>query len=90
MSPGLRRLLSLSKNPAGLLAAAEAVYAAVAMIVNAAGGHGVFSAAAVVAAFGAVAALFTRQLVTPVAEPKDVNGLPLTPAQSVSNPVPPR
>lgn len=75
----LNRLMSFSTNPAGLVAAAGAIYAATVMITNAVHGHGVIDPEVVVAAVGAVASLFVRQNVTPVADPKDRNGNPLTP-----------
>jgi len=64
-------------NPAGLTSAGLAVYAAVVMILNAYHGHGVIDPPVIVAAVGAVAALLTRQVVTPVADPRDGNGMPL-------------
>lgn len=73
------RALSLSTNPAGLMAAAGAVFAAAVMITNAVNGHGVIDSTVVVSAIAAVAALFTRQVVTPVADPKDPVGRPLVP-----------
>lgn len=82
----LPRTLSPNTNPAGLLAAAGAVYAAAVVIYNAFNHHGVFQPEVIVAAIGAVGALFTRQLVTPVKDPKDGNGTALVPALG---PVPP-
>lgn len=78
-APGqhVKRALSPSLNPAGLMAAAGAIYAAVVMILNARNGHGVIDPPVIVAAIGAVAALLTRQAVTPVADPRDGNGSPL-------------
>ncbi len=73
------RFLSPVTNPAGLLAAAGAVLAAAVMISNAVNHHGVIDTTVIVAAVGAVGALFTRQVVTPVKDPKDGNGNPLGP-----------
>jgi hypothetical protein len=80
----LPRALSFSTNPAGWLAAAGAVTAAVTMIVNALNHHGVISTGVVVAAVGAVGALLTRQAVTPTADPKNGAGVPLVPAVPVA------
>lgn len=74
------RLLSPLTNPNGYLAAAGAVFAAVVMIANAVHGHGIIDPPVIVAAVGAVGALFSRQIVTPVKDPKDGNGSPLAPA----------
>jgi hypothetical protein len=74
------RLLSPTANPAGLTAAGMAAYAAISMIAAAAGHHGVISVPVIVAAISAVAALYTRQKVTPVTDPKDGAGRPLVPA----------
>src|SRR5690349_13853635 len=73
MAP-VKRVISPTLNPAGLMATAGAVYAATAMILNAYHGHGVIDPPVIIAAVGAVAALLTRQVVTPVADPKDGNG----------------
>ena len=72
-----KRALSPMTNPAGLSAAGLALYAAVVMIYNATHNHGVIDVPVVIAAISAVAALYTRQKVTPVADPKDGNGNPL-------------
>jgi hypothetical protein len=82
----MKRALSPVTNSAGLSSAALAVYAAVAMIYNAASHHGVISVPVIVAAVAAAAALYTRQKVTPVADPKDGNGAPLQ-VTVVANPV---
>jgi hypothetical protein len=76
MAP-VKRAISPTLNPAGLMATAGAVYAATVMILNAYHGHGVIDPPVIIAAVGAVAALLTRQVVTPVADPKDGNGNPL-------------
>lgn len=72
-------LLSPKLNPAGLSAAALAVYAAAVMIYNVATRHGVIDVPVVVAAAAAVASLLTRQAVTPVASPRDNAGRQLVP-----------
>lgn len=76
----VKRALSPLTNPAGLTAAGMAVYAAAVMIANAARGHGVIDVPVIVAAVSAVAALWTRQQVTPVTDPRDASGRPLLPA----------
>lgn len=70
----LPRALNPSTNPAGYVAAAGAVVAAVVMITNAVNHHGIIDSSVIVAAVGAVLALFTRTVVTPVADPKDGAG----------------
>jgi hypothetical protein len=75
--PAVKRLLSPMTNSAGLTSAGMAIYAAVVMIYNASHNHGVVSVPVIVAAVAAVAALYTRQKVTPIADPKDGNGTPL-------------
>jgi hypothetical protein len=77
------RFASPLTNPNGYLAAAGAVLAAVIMIDNAAHGHGVIDATVIVSAVGAVAALASRQYVTPVKDPRDGNGNPLVAAKPV-------
>ena len=76
----MKRILSPVTNSAGLSAAALAVYAAIVMIVNATHHHGVIDVPVIVAALAAVSALYTRQKVTPVADPRDGNRQPLVPA----------
>ncbi len=73
----MKRILSPVTNSAGLSAAALAVYAAAVMIYNVANHHGVIDVPVIVAALAAVSALYTRQKVTPVADPRDGNGNPL-------------
>lgn len=73
------RLLNPLLNPNGYLSAAGAVLAAAVMITNAVHGHGIVDPVVIVAAVGAVGALFSRQMVTPVKDPKDSNGKPLAP-----------
>jgi hypothetical protein len=73
----IKRALSPIKNPAGLMAAGLAVYAAITMVMNVVHGDGVIDPQVVVAAVAAVAAVFTRQLVTPVADPRSKNGVRL-------------
>jgi hypothetical protein len=75
----VKRALSPSLNPTGLGSAAAAVYAAVVMIVNAANHHTVIDPQVVIAAITAAAFLYSRFKVTPVADPRDGNGTPLTP-----------
>src|SRR6185312_7777821 len=80
----MKRLVYPTLNPAGLMAATGTVYAATVMIYNATHHHGVIDPAVIVAAVGAVAALLTRQVVTPVADPRDGNGEPLLRASTIS------
>ena len=77
------RTLHPALNPAGYMTAAGTVYAAVAMIYNAHYHHGVISTPVVIAAVAAVSALLTRQVVTPVADPRDGNGDPLITAPAI-------
>lgn len=79
MNVTVPRALNVNTNPAGLLAAAGVVYAAAVMIYNAVQHHGVIDTNVIVAAVGAIAALLTRQVVTPVADPKNGAGVPLVP-----------
>jgi hypothetical protein len=79
MNVSVPRALNVNTNPAGLLAAAGVIYAAAVMIYNAIHGHGVIDTNVIVAAVGAIAALLTRQVVTPVADPKNGAGVPLVP-----------
>lgn len=79
----MKRAVSPALNPAGLMATAGAVYAAAVMISNAVHHHGLIDPAVIVAAVGAVAALLTRQVVTPVADPRDGNGDQLLRAAAV-------
>lgn len=73
----VQRVITPTLNPAGLTTAGMAVYAAAVMIANAVHHHGIIDPPVIVAAVGAVAALLTRQVVTPVADPRDGNGTPL-------------
>ena len=84
----LPRMLSPLTNPDGYLAAAGAVFAATIMITNAVNHHGIIDPPVIVAALGAVGALFTRQIVTPVKDPRDGNGTPLKPAPQQDTPKP--
>jgi hypothetical protein len=76
----VKRALSLNTNPAGMAAAAAALYAAAVMIWNATHSHGVIDPQVVLAALSAGAFLYSRFKVTPVADPKDGAGRPLVPA----------
>lgn len=73
----MHRNLTPGLNAPGLTTAGMAVYAAAVMTWNAVHHHGVIQSPVIVAAVGAVAALLTRQAVTPVRDPRDGNGLPL-------------
>jgi len=80
--------LNITTNPTGYMAAASTVYAAAVMITNAYHHHGVIDVPVIIAAATAVAALLTRQIVTPVAAPRDGAGTPLVPAPAVAGPAP--
>lgn len=79
----MNRLLAPSLNPAGLSAAAAAVYAAALMISHVVSHQAVFSMPVLVAAVSAVLSLATRSVVTPVADPKGADGKPLTTTPAV-------
>ncbi len=87
MNVTVPRALNISTNPAGWLAAAGAVFAAATMIINAVHGHGVIDTSVIVAAIGAIGALLTRQVVTPVKDPVNGAGVPLVPAAPPAAPV---
>ena len=81
--------LNITTNPTGYMAAASTVYAAAVMIVNAYHHHGVIDVPVIIAAATAVAALLTRQIVTPVAAPRDGAGTPLVPVPAPAATAPP-
>lgn len=86
----IKRALSPSTNAPGLMAAAAAIYAAVAMILHVVHHQGVIDPQVIVSALAAAAALYTRFVVTPVADPKDGNGKPLvSPRLATGGIVPP-
>jgi hypothetical protein len=89
MAVPLKRTLSPSLNPAGYMAAAGTVYAAVVMVWNATHHHGVISIPVIVAALGAAWSLYTRFRVTPVGDPRDGNGQPLAALPLIPAPPPP-
>ena len=74
----MNRSLHPATNPTGLIAGAGAVYAVAQWAWTAAGNKGTVSPIVVAIAF-AVAALLTRFVVTPLADPKDAIGRPLAP-----------
>ena len=55
-----------------------AIYAAVTMIVHAVQGHGYFDPTVLIAGISALLALLTRHVVTPLADPKNEMGVPLS------------
>ena len=73
----MKRALTPSLNPTGIASAIAAVYAAAVMIWNAVHHHGVIDPQVIVAGIAAAAFLYSRFLVTPVADPRDGNGTPL-------------
>lgn len=78
MNINIPRMLNPALNPAAYLSAAGAVYAAAAMITNAVNHHGVINTSVILAAVTAVSALFMRNMVTPVKDPRDPSGNKLT------------
>ena len=80
------RTLNINTNPAGWVAAAGAIYAAAVMSYNYANHFGVLDPAVIVAAVGAVSALFVRTAVTPTADPVNGIGQSLVPAPPVAPP----
>lgn len=84
----MKRALTLNTNPTGLGAAAGTIYAAAVMVYNAVNHHGVINPEVIIAAVGAAAFLYSRFLVTPVADPKDGDGQPLVTA-TPAPPAPP-
>jgi len=76
----LPRMVNPLTNPNGYLAAAGAVLGVAVMVDNAVHHHGVIDTTVVISMLGAVGALFARQYVTPVRDPKDGNGAALAPA----------
>lgn len=87
MMVNLGRIVNPKTNPAGYMAAAGAVYAAVAMIYNAMHHHGVINVPVIISAVAAVASLLSRQLVTPTADPRDGAGNQLVPVVTQPAPV---
>lgn len=77
----MKRVFSPATNPAGLTSLIAALYALACGIWNVAHHRGAVDPQVIVAALSAVAALFTRQVVTPVTDPKDGAGRRLMPAQ---------
>ena len=82
------RALSPQTNAPGLLAAAAAVYAAVATFYNWQNSKTPIDWNVVFAAATAVAAAWTRGKVTPIADPKDITGAPLAPLVPQFRPAP--
>lgn len=75
----MKRLLSPSLNPTGLTAAVAALWALGTGVWNVVHHHGAIDPQVIVAALASVSALLTRQVVTPVTDPKDGAGRPLGP-----------
>lgn len=75
----MKRILSPSLNPAGLSSAVLTLYALGTGIWNVAHHGPAIDPQVIVAAVAAVAALFTRTVVTPVKDPKDGAFRPLVP-----------
>lgn len=80
----MNRLLSINTNAPGLMSAAGALWAIAAMIWHATHHQGVIDPQVIISGVAALAAFFTRQVVTPVADPKDLNGKPLVPAPAAA------
>jgi hypothetical protein len=83
MNSKITDLLNPRLNAPGLSAAAAAVYAAAVMIWNAYHNHGVINMPVIITAITAVVFLFTRNVVTPVAKPRDGAGRLLEPMQDL-------
>jgi hypothetical protein len=77
----MKRILSPSTNPAGLTSLIAALYALGYGAWNVAHHRGAVDPQVIVAALAAVAALFTRQVVTPVSDPHDGAGRALVPSE---------
>jgi hypothetical protein len=82
----MKRALTPTLNPTGLGSAAAAIYAAIVMVWNATHHQGVIDPQVIVAALAAAAFLYTRFKVTPVKDPKDGNGQPLSAPVAPSQP----
>lgn len=78
----MKRILNPTLNPAGLSSAVLALYALGIGIWNVTHHLGAIDPQVIVAAVAAVAALFTRTVVTPVGDPKDGALRPLVPAEA--------
>lgn len=87
----LKRALTPATNPTGIGSALAAVYAGIVMIVNAVSHHAVIDPQVIVAALTAAGFLYARFKVTPVADPRDGNGQPLTavPVRAAKTLIPP-
>lgn len=83
----VKRAISPTYNATGIASAVAAVYTAAVLIWNAAHHNGVIDPQAIVAAISALAFLYARFKVTPLADPKDGNGNSLVPLVTI--PVPP-
>jgi hypothetical protein len=70
----VKRILTPNLNPNGLMALAAAAYALGTAIWNVVHGHGAVDPQVIVSALGAFLAALSRQVVTPVADPRDGNG----------------
>jgi hypothetical protein len=81
------RALNVKTNPLGYTIAAALVFIAGSVIDTLARHHGAITTPVIVAAVTAAVSALTRQLVTPVADPKDGNGHPLH--GPAAEPVPP-
>lgn len=73
------RAISPVYNATGISAAVAAVYACVVMVVNAIHHTGIIDPQVIVAAVGAALFLYSRFKVTPVADPRTADGVPLVP-----------
>lgn len=89
MTTSRNRALSPGLNPTGIASALAAIWAAGVMIWNATHNEGVIDPQVIVAAAAAVAFLWTRSRVTPVADPRDGAGRPLAPVPAPDSPAPP-
>jgi len=73
----VKRSLTPATNPTGIGSSLAALYGLAVGIWNATHHHAVIDPQVIVAALTAAAFLYARFKVTPVADPKDANGVPL-------------
>jgi hypothetical protein len=84
----IKRLLTPSLNPTGLTASAGVLYLIVQSILNYRAHSAIIDPQVVIAAIGTVLALLTRQVVTPVKDPRDGNGAQLGQVAHTLDPLP--
>jgi hypothetical protein len=83
-APGpVQRAVSPTYNATGISASIAAIYACVVMIIHATQHTGIIDPQVILAAIGAALFLYSRFKVTPVADPKTADGVPLVPKPPV-------